>query len=298
MNSTEQHQIHPNALEYEISEERYAIINDVQIYYECKNDSSSSEQTAILLIHGWTANRLRLHPLYIQLAQSQYPVFRLDLRGHGWSQKQATNDFSFETMKKDIDKFIQKVILAKFNFKKVVIIAHSMGGCISQLLAIEQPEYLEKLVLIATSAYWVDRPFAKILYWFFIQYYKKHFWQKYLGKKAGHEPLGLEHFPMWGTKYNTGGRTLFTSYAATIQGLENMRLFDIRNLLPRINVSTLILVGDEDIDAPIRYSKVLNQLIRKSQLIIVPEANHDVAIGKAVTTFQYIDRFLKEKEEK
>ena len=131
-----------------------------------------------------------------------------------------------------------------------------------------------------------------------IQYYKKHFWQKYLGKKAGHEPLGLEHFPMWGTKYNTGGRTLFTSYAATIQGLENMRLFDIRNLLPRINVSTLILVGDEDIDAPIRYSKVLNQLIRKSQLIIVPEANHDVAIGKAVTTFQYIDRFLKEKEEK
>lgn len=296
--STEQHQIHPNASEYPIHEEKYAIINGVQIYYECENVISISDQTAILFVHGWTANRLRLHPLYLQFKNEKYPVFRLDLRGHGWSQKEATDDFSLETMKNDVDQFIRNIILKQYKFKRVIIIAHSMGGCISQLLAVEQPNYLEKLVLIATSARWTDKPFAKFLYWLYIEYYKRNFWKKYMKKKAGHEPLGLEHFPMWSSRYNTRGRTLFTCYAATIQGLENMRLFDIRKSLNRVRIPTLILVGDEDIDAPVRYSEVIHSLIKFSKLVIIPEANHDVAIGKAITTFRIIRDFIDEKEEK
>ncbi|MCF2140294.1 MAG: alpha/beta hydrolase [Candidatus Lokiarchaeota archaeon] len=292
LNNTEQNSIHPNATEYEIQKERYAHINNIQIYYECENAEQPDDRSAILLIHGWTANRLRLHPLYIQLIEAKYPVFRLDLRGHGWSQKEATHDFSFNIMKDDIDKFIQTIIIGKYGFKKVIVIAHSMGGCIAQLLAIEQPTYLEKLVLIATSANWADKPFLKIIYWLFIQYYKSHFWKKYMKKKDGHEPLGLEHFPMWGTKYNTHGRTLFTCFHATIQGLENMRIFDARKLLHNVQVPTLIIVGEKDIDAPLRYSKKIHDLIPNSELVVIPEANHDVVIGKAITAYEHIKNFI------
>ncbi|MHA1673867.1 MAG: alpha/beta fold hydrolase [Promethearchaeota archaeon] len=292
----EQDLIHPNATEFFQSmtkdTEHYATINNLQMYYECANTADKKSGTAVFLVHGWTANRLRLHPLYQQFVEDHVPVFRIDLRGHGWSQKQGTVDYSFTSMADDLDKFIRTIILEKYGFSKVIIIAHSMGGSLAQIVAIQQPEYLEKLVLIASSSNWTDKPFQNVLLKFYVKYYKDHFWEKYQRKKSGHEPLGLEHFPMWSTVYNTHGRTLFTSYHATIQGLQNMGHFDVRNQLHKIIVPTLVLVGDLDIDAHPRHSEVIHSLIPNSELIIVPGANHDVVIGKALTVFHRIQKFL------
>ncbi|TFH30452.1 MAG: alpha/beta hydrolase [Promethearchaeota archaeon] len=292
----EQDLIHPNATEFFQSmtkdSEHYAMINNLQIYYECANTADKIVNTAVILVHGWTANRLRLHPLYQQLVEDHIPVFRIDLRGHGWSQKEGTVDYSFASMADDLDQFIRNIILDQFGFSKVIIIAHSMGGSLAQILAIQEPKYLDKLVLIATSCNWTDKPFQNILFWFYIEYYKRNFWKKYLRKKSGHEPWVLEHFPMWDTVYNTHGRTLFTSYHATIHGLQNMGHFDVRDQLHKITVPTLILVGDLDIDAPPRHSEVLHSLIPQSELVIVPDANHDVVIGKALTVYRIIQQFL------
>ena len=98
----ESDQIHPNASEDEDYVENYANINEIQIYYEYKNVSpevkANDNKEAVLLVHGWTANRLRLHPLYIHFIEKGIPVFRLDLRGCAWSQKVAINDFSIRKM--------------------------------------------------------------------------------------------------------------------------------------------------------------------------------------------------------
>lgn len=307
MSEHQQDRIHPNASEFLDFTEKYAWINDLQLYYEYENgkrnenrQTSASDSSAkvslidyaILIVHGWTANRLRLHPLYIQLKQAGFPVFRLDLRGHGWSQKEGTMDFSLATMASDIDQFCRKVIQEEHGYQKIVLIAHSMGGSIAQLLAVSQPSYLQKLVLIGTSCNWTDKPFQKFLFQFYIHYYQNHFWEKYQKKKSGHAPLGLEHFPMWGHLYNTNGRTLFTSFHATIQGLQEMRKFDLRKQLPSIKIPTLIIVGDKDIDAPPRYAEKIHELLPNSRLEIIPEGNHDVVIGKAITVFQTISDFF------
>ncbi|MHA1612984.1 MAG: alpha/beta fold hydrolase, partial [Promethearchaeota archaeon] len=269
----EQNLIHPNATEFFQSmtkeTEHYATINNLQIYYECANTTDKKVKTAFILVHGWTANRLRLHPLYQQLVDDSVPVFRIDLRGHGWSQKEGTVDYSFATMADDLDKFIRTIILYQYGYSKVIIIAHSMGGSLAQIVAIGQPKYLEKLVLIATSCNWTYKPFQNLLFGFYIEYYKRNFWKKYLRKKSGHEPWGLEHFPMWDTVYNTSGRTLFTCYHATIQGLQNMGRFDVRDQLHKISVPTLLLVGDLDIDAHPRHSEIIHEYIPQSELIIV-----------------------------
>lgn len=289
----EQNFIHPNASEQEIDSEHYVTVNNFQIYYEFLNAEKKDQNHAILFVHGWTANRLRLHPLYIQLAQNNFPVFRLDLRGHGWSQKEGSVDFSFPTMVSDIDQFIQKIIVGEHGFSKVSIIAHSMGGSLTQLLAVSQPEYLEKVILIATSCNWTDKPLENFLFRFYINYYKRNFWKKYMKKKPGHAPLGLEHFPMWGTKYNTKGRTLFTNFHATIQGLENMGNFDIRRELSKIKNPCLVLVGSKDVDAPPKYSQKIHELLPNSQLEIVSGGNHDVVIGKAKTVYEIVHAFLE-----
>ena len=108
----ENDQIHPNASEFQSPHEQYVSVNNVKIYYECANmDQKGNDQPALLFLHGWTANRFRLHPLYIQYVHEDIPVFRFDLRGHGWSQKHGIKDYSLQTMKQDLDQFIQKIII-------------------------------------------------------------------------------------------------------------------------------------------------------------------------------------------
>ena len=63
-----------------------------QLYYEYANcmpgESPPTDRYPILLVHGWTANRFILHPLFLHLKEIGWPVSQIDLRGHGWSRKE------------------------------------------------------------------------------------------------------------------------------------------------------------------------------------------------------------------
>ena len=103
---------------------------------------------------------------------------------------------------------------------------------------------------------------------------------------------GLEHFPMWSDKYNTNGRTLFTTPETTLQGIRSMAVFDFRKELGNLHIPTLILVGEDDIDAPVHFSQELHRYIPHSILHIVPGANHDLVIAKPLTVVHLIEEFL------
>ncbi len=289
--------IHPNASEFKDYIENYAKVNGVQIYYEFKNVSSkvkeNENQHAVLLIHGWTANRLRLHPLYLHFMDKGTPVFRLDLRGNGWSQKEKINDFSLLKMAEDVEKFIQDVICEKYGFSSVVLIGHSMGGSICQKVAITIPSLIKNLILLSSSAFWTGNIFGKLKLFLYMIYYKINYWNRFNGKKQGHEQHGLEHFPMWSTIYDFNGRTLFTAREATIQGIKSLGSFDIRKEIKTLEIPTLIVVGADDTDVPPILSQKIHELIPNSKLVIIPGVNHDVCIGKPISLGKEIDKFLE-----
>ncbi len=289
--------IHPNASEFKDYVENYANVNGIQIYYEYKNVSAgakgNAKKVAVLLVHGWTANRFRLHPLYLHFMKKGTPVFRLDLRGCGWSQKEAINDFSINKMSEDVEMFVKQVILEKFGFSSVILIGHSMGGNICMKVASSIPSSIKKLILLSSSAFWTGNVFGKLKLALYAIYYRFNYWKRYNGKKDGHAVHGLEHFPMWSTKYRLNGRTLFTAREATIQGIKSMGSFDVRKEITTITIPTLIVVGCEDIDAPPKLSKEIHELIKNSTLVIIPGVNHDVVIGKPVTLAKEIDKFLE-----
>jgi pimeloyl-ACP methyl ester carboxylesterase len=293
---------HPTASEYLDFTEHYALINGIQIYYECENCEAERSAplppatTPLLFIHGWTANRTRLHPLYMLYVQQGYPVFRIDLRGHGWSQKGAITDFSFTAMISDLEQFIKQIICKRYGFKSVILVAHSMGGSLCMGLAAKSPAYVEKMVFLATSAHWAPTFFARIKLWLGLQVYRHSYMKNYQKKKPGHEPMGLDHFPMWGLLYNIKGRDLYTYPDATLAGLVDMRRFDIRSALPSISIPTLIMVGDADEGAPISHSQAIHDLLPNSQLEIISRANHDLAIGKPVTLKRFMDEFFQSLE--
>ncbi len=84
-----------------------------------------------------------------ELAKSGYYVIRYDHRDTGKSDgiDYQKNPYNITAMKNDA-----LSVLNAYQVKQATVIGLSMGGYIAQLLAVENPEKVSRLVLIATSA--------------------------------------------------------------------------------------------------------------------------------------------------
>lgn len=296
----ESDEIHPNAMEFEYPNENFILINGIEMYYEFMNTEpnllSNQDQPAIVMIHGWTANRFRQHPLFIQLTQKGFPIFRMDLRGHGWSQKGKNLDYYVQNHIKDIQEFIKLVVIDKFKYKKIILIGHSMGGIIAQGIAITQPKYLERLILLATSPVFAPNRINRFSLKIFAIMWRIANQKMYHVKYKNHVKLGLEHFPQWSERYNKNGRNLFPEPKANWQEVRSLIDIDFRHELKNITIPTLIISGEIDTLAKPSMGKMLNELIKGSQFIIIPDCEHNMVIHRPIAVFNEVFRFILENQ--
>jgi pimeloyl-ACP methyl ester carboxylesterase len=296
MNMKESDAVHPNAMEFEYSREDYVSINGIQMYYEYLNADPNPnifpDRSAIVIIHGWTANRFRQHPLFILLSQKQYPVFRMDLRGHGWSQKGKNLNYYVQNHIEDIKKFIETVVIDRFRYKKIILIGHSMGGVIAQGIAISQPQYLDKLVLLATSPVFATNWFIRLGGIIFSMLWRFANDRMYHTKYANHVQLGLEHFPQWSDRYNKNGKTLFPEPKANYQEIRSLVNIDWRQDLSKIKVPTLIISGQLDKLAKPSMGKMIHELISGSKFVLLDECEHNMVIHRPIAVFNEVFHFI------
>lgn len=96
----------------------------------------------ILLIHGWLAAGSVWMPLRGLLAR-RFRVITVDVRGSGDS-KAAPGPYRTETFASDLADLIHGL-----NLDPVIVVGHSSGALIAQRLAIDQPDAVEALALLA-----------------------------------------------------------------------------------------------------------------------------------------------------
>lgn len=96
----------------------------------------------LLFVHGWQAHGRIWVPLLAALTR-EHRVLIVDLRGFGASNS-APGPYSIETFAADLADLIDALGL-----DPAVVIGHSMGATVAQRLAIDRPEAIEALVLIA-----------------------------------------------------------------------------------------------------------------------------------------------------
>jgi pimeloyl-ACP methyl ester carboxylesterase len=93
----------------------------------------------VLLLHGLTSSSLSWRNVAPLLGE-QFRVIAPDARGHGGSQ--WTHDYSFELMRDDVVRFMERLgILA------AIVIGHSMGAITAYALAATRPDLIRLLVL-------------------------------------------------------------------------------------------------------------------------------------------------------
>jgi pimeloyl-ACP methyl ester carboxylesterase len=230
----------------------------------------------LVFVHGWTADRHRWDHQMAHFSATRR-VIRLDLRGHGESSGAGVRTVA--ELAEDVLALLDHLEVDRF-----VLIGHSMGGMISQTLALAHPERVERMVLvdsIGKMAYNRGRallmavstlvPFklfvAANIQRAFAPGYPREEIRKYVSASAG-----------------TPREVVMTLYGA-------MRAFDVLDRVGEIRTPTLMVHGYHDIQLPV------GQMLRMAKaypdaVVRIIDAGHELPVEKPEELTIAVDRFV------
>jgi 3-oxoadipate enol-lactonase len=238
-----------------------AMSPEVHIHAEV---SGEGDGPPVLFLHSLAMDQT-IWDVHVDMLGGKYPVVRCDLPGHGASS--PVGAVSVEWMADQVASLLDRQAWPAY-----VVVGLSLGGCVSQALAIRRPDLVAALCLVDTTAwYGADAVEA---------------WEG-RAQKARREGFGsLSGFQLdrwFGPEFRrvhpeVGQRLLkifmandITSYVNTCRA---MGRFDARERLGSIAVPTTVLVGERDPATPVADAQTMAALIPGSSLRIIPGAGH------------------------
>jgi 3-oxoadipate enol-lactonase len=131
-----------------VSSQRYVTVGGIRLAYTVSGDESAPP---MMLLHALGERAMKWAPVIDSLAD-RFLIYAVDLRGHGASDRPG--DYTFRLMRDDIIGMLDALGLAR-----VTLLGHSMGGVVALLVAMEQPDRVERLIVEdASPPYRRDRP--------------------------------------------------------------------------------------------------------------------------------------------
>ena len=203
----------------------------------------------------------------------RYRVLRYDCRGQGDSDK-PTEEYSQEIHTEDLYH-----LLLCLDIEKAHIIGLSNGGMIAQHFALKYPEITGALVLVDTCSY-----VGKLLELTVLSWIK--------ATEAGGNDLRYDVLlpQIFSESFIENNLELiknmkeFSSEINTPEAVVNLAKasisHDLRSEVSNIKSPTLIIAGEQDILIPPRYSRILNEEIENSELVIIKDCAHVPPIEK------------------
>lgn len=246
--------------------------NSHTIFYSHNQVHTSSH---LILLHGAGDSHLKW-PREIRRLRT-ISTYAIDLPGHHNSPLPGCQ--TIEQYAAAVTEFVATMAL-----EKVILLGHSMGGAIAQLLGVQQPPWLVGLILVGTAPIMPVSPaILEQIHTNFpgmADFITKYAWAKNtqaLLKGMGRKML-LEEDPT----------VVYDDFAAA-------NSFDMRQRVSQIKVPTLILGSRFDKMTPLKQSQFLHQHIDGSQLAIIEGAGHYMALEKprevAHLVAQFVQRF-------
>jgi len=225
----------------------------------------------LLLIHGAGGTHLHWPPQLRRLPDVS--VLALDLPGHGRSDGPGRNT---------IAEYARAVValLDAVGVERAVVCGHSMGGAITQVMALDYPERVAGLVLVGSGAKLRVAPAV-------LEGIARNFGTTLaLLADWSYGPAAPDELKQLGIKAmaETDPAVLRGDFLACDQ-------FDIRERLAAIQAPTLVIGGTADRMTPLKFSQYLADHIPGAQLRVIQDAGHMMAlerpdeVGAAVAQF-------------
>ena len=227
----------------------------------------------LVLVHGAGGSHLHWPPELRRMPAAT--VYALDLPGHGRSEGP-----SYDTVRDyaaSVVAFIRAVGIGK-----TVIVGHSMGGAIAQLLALDFPEYINGVVLVGSGA-------RLCVATSILEGIRDNFEEAVglitrLAWSSGTDPALIE----------LGQRALLETGPDVLRGdFVACDRFDVMHRLGEIEVPTLIMGGKADQLTPVKYAHFLAEHIPNSRCAIIEGGGHMVMLEYPRDVAKEINGFLE-----
>ena len=244
----------------------YINVDNIKTYYVASN--FSDEKIPIIFIHG-AGNTSHTWFNQLNLNIEKYFPLAIDLPGHGRSEGEGSDNI--EGYSNFIYSFINKM-----DFKNVILAGHSMGGAIVQDFSFKFPEIVTKIILVATGA-------------------KLRVAQEILeNTKLGYSYNYLAYSNKTDNNIIKEAESEFslTNPMVRYNDFIACNNFDMMDKIDQINISSLIIVGSDDLLTPLKYANFLHDKLKNSRLIVINEAGHSVMWEKPKETNAAIISFL------
>lgn len=229
---------------------KQVIINNLLLNYYFFPSKNEADQTLIFL-HGWGMSSR--HWFKIAEKLKKFNIYLIDLPGFGDSQL-PPKSFDVKNYKNTIKEFVKKMAI-----KKAVFIGHSFGGRITIKLAAENPDFLEKIVLVNTAGVVTASTLKKIAS-VFAKLISPIFRPVFM------QPLRKKLYSVIDSEYleNEQLSKIFSNVVSE----------DLIKHLSAIKIPALIIWGRNDKITPLNFGLLMKEEIKNSKLVILENAGH------------------------
>ena len=246
-------------------------IDGLNIHY-----TDEGEGAPILLIHGWGSSIQPWTPILPGF--SGYRVIALDLPGCGKSdilkEVWCLNDYT---------NFILKFIKA-LNIDNPILVGHSHGGRISIKLVADGNLCPDKLILFGSAGIPSKKTFKKR---FKIRLFKTIKWALTLPVIKNYTQNLLES-----ARGYFGSADYKSAPEVMRKTMVNVINTDLRDIMPQIKSSTLLIWGENDTETPLSDAKYMESHIKDSGLCVIKNAGHFAFCEKPWEVVAILKSFL------
>ena len=260
--------------------------DDTRIHYEVTGKSGA---TPVLMIQGLGASKNAWNLQRIAMA-TRFRIISFDNRGAGRSDK-PTEPFTLEQMADDA-----LAVLDAAGIETAHVVGASMGGVISQIVAVKYPHRVRSLTLVCTACR--NHPWRQEL----LQTWAKTAADKGMievGKEAAQWVMSPRSFRRLVPAFTWMGPLAALrprhSFVSQIDAILNTRE-DLVDQLSTITAPTMVIVGNQDILTPRGDSEEIAERIPNAELVVISGAAHGLMMEHSSTFNRILIEFLQRTE--
>lgn len=256
--------------EYANKHSKFINIDGLNVHYR-----DEGQGFPIVLIHG-TAASLHTWDDWTKELSKSYRVIRMDIPAFGLTGPNESSDYSIPFYTKFVDSFLNKIEIDSCHLG-----GNSLGGNIAWNYALEQPNKVDKLVLVDASGIptrkskpWIfEMAQIPIVNKVFLYYTPRFFIEKNIKQVYENDSKITEELV---TRYHNmalreGNRRAFVNRAKLDSNEDSLVTID---KLKKINHQTLLIWGENDFWIPLSHGMVMKQNIPNSRLEVINSSGH------------------------
>ena len=259
------------------------LVNGARLFYE----EMGSGPQPIVFSHSYLVDGHHFAP-QMQSLRDRYRCIAFDHRGHGRSEVTEAG-YDMENLYADAVALIEALKCAPCHF-----VGLSTGGFIGMRIAIRRAELLKSLILMDTSA--DPEPQENLKQYRLLMFIVRWvgWWPVigkvmplFFGKKFLSEPARQHEVREWKSRIMSSNKKAMMKFGQGIFGRAG-----VYEELSKINVPTLMMVGEEDIPTPVNKAKRIAEKIPGAKLVVISHAGHLCTVEEPGAVTAEIEKFL------